>query len=101
MIGLGDAATATEPSLSTLSATRWLIFFQIGRPRPLLIGFASIPALKWSPAIVPVPMQTGSVRARRKQSRYQIAGTCCAILAMQFVLLSTAATAPSNAWPNS
>jgi transposase len=35
------------------------------------------------------------------ESRYQIAGTCCAILAMQSVLLSAASTAPSNAWPNS
>ena len=89
-------AIATGPSSLILSATKWWIYFQIGRPRLLLIGFASIPELKWSRAIVPVPMQTGSVRARRKRSRYQIAGICCAILAMQSVLLSTAITASSN-----
>ena len=59
MIGLGDVAIATGSSSSTLSATKSWIFLLIGRLKLLPFGFASIPELRLSRAIVPVLMQSG------------------------------------------
>ena len=82
MTGRGGAAAATEQFWSASRGTRSSICYRIGRPRRLPGGSAITRGSRSSPAIVPAPMLTGSVRGPPRRSRSPIGGTCSVILAL-------------------